>query len=188
MVIKSIGNDKVSVIPKNININFYTGGIISKDTLNIDNVSMYFDDDYFHILFYKQSFMKTEKIISTIQIKENLFEDSNEFITYILKIEGEIQKISKYDEKNKLFKNKFIDKEFKLNDINKYKRFEINMRFQHKSDKVINDKNSEIKEIPDEKLIDIRYELINNNNDFENNSMSDLDEAYLNLSNSEDNE
>ena len=62
------------------------------------------------------------------------------------------------------------------------------MRFQHKSDKIINDKNSEIKEIPNEKLIDIRYELINNNSDFENNSMTDIDELDSNLSNSEDNE
>ena len=90
MVIKSIGNDKVSVIPKNININFYTGGAILKDTLNIDNVLMYFDENNFHILLYKHSFMDTEIIKSIIQIKENLFEDSNEFITYILKIEGEI--------------------------------------------------------------------------------------------------
>ena len=186
LVIKHILDDRVSVIPKNININFYTGGTILKDILNIDNVTMYFDD-YFHILFYKHSFMKTEKIKSIIQIKENLFEDSNEFITYILKIEGEIQKIEKYDEKNNLFKNKFKDTDFKLNDINKYKRFEINMRFQYKSNKVINDKNSEIKEIHDKKLIDITYELINNNNDIENNSMSDIVEEDSNLSNSEDN-
>ena len=130
--------------------------------------------------------METEKIKSTIQIKENLFEDSNEFITYILKIEGEIQKIAKYDEKNILYQ-KFKDTEFKLNDINKYKRFEINMRFQHKSDIVINDKPPEIKEIYEKKLIEISYELINNNNDIENN-MSDVDEEDSNLSNSEENE
>ena len=63
------------------------------------------------------------------------------------------------------------------------------MRFHHKSDKVINDKKEpEIKEIYEKKLIDIRYELINNNNDIENNSMSDVDEVDSNLSDSEDNE
>ena len=146
---------------------------------------MYFDEYNFHILFYKHSFMEIGKIKCTIQIKENLFEDSNEFITYILKIEGEIQKIEKYDEKNKSFKYKLNYAEFKLNDINKYKRFEINMRFQYKSNKVINDKNSEIKEIYDKKLIDISYELLNNNNEFEN-SMSDVDEEDSNLSSSEE--
>ena len=121
--------------------------------------------------------METEKIKSTIQIKENL--DSNEFITYKLKIEGEIQKIAKYDEEDNF-------KEFKFKELNKYKRFEINIKFQHKSDKVINDKDvPEIKEIYGKKLIDISYELINNNNDIENN-MSDVDEEDSNLSNSED--
>ena len=56
---------------------------------------------------------------------------------------------------------------------------------------VINDKKEpEIKEIYEKKLIDIRYELINNNNDIEN-SMTDVDEddeVDSNLSNSEDNE
>ena len=185
-VLKYIGKDKVSVIPKNININFYTGGSILKDTLNIDNVTMYFDENNFHILFYKQSFMETEKIKSTIQIKENLFEDSNEFITYILKIEGEIKKITKYDEEDKIFQTKFRDTEFKINDINKYKRFEINMRFQFKSNQVINIKDApEIKEINDKKLIDISYELYSNN-DIENNSMTDVDEEEYNLSNSEE--
>ncbi len=185
-VIKSTGKDKVSVIPKNININFYTGGSILKDTLNIDNVTMYFDDNNFHIIFYKQSFMETEKIKSTIQIKENVFEDSNEFITYILKIEGEIKKITKYDEEDKIFQTKFRDTEFKINDINKYKRFEIKMRLQHKSDKVINENaEPEIKEINDKKLIDISYELYSNN-DIENNSMTDVDEEEYNLSNSEE--
>ena len=187
-VIKSTGKDKVSVIPKNININFYTGGSILKDTLNIDNVTMYFDDNNFHIIFYKQSFMETEKIKSTIQIKENVFEDSNEFITYILKIEGEIKKIAKYDEEDKIFQTKFRDTEFKINDINKYKRFEIKMRLQHKSDKVINENaEPEIKEINDKKLIDISYELYSNN-DIENNSMTDVDEEEYNLLNSEENE
>jgi hypothetical protein len=187
-VIKSIGKDKVSVIPKNININFYTGGSILKDTLNIDNVTMYFDDNNFHIIFYKQSFMETEKIKSTIQIKENVFEDSNEFITYILKIEGEIKKITKYDEEDKIFQTKFRDTEFKINDINKYKRFEIKMRLQHKSDKVINENaEPEIKEINDKKLIEIIYPLTNLNNDIEN-SMSEVNEEDSNLSNSEDNE
>ena len=62
------------------------------------------------------------------------------------------------------------------------------MRFQYKSDKVINDKAPEIKEINDKKLIDISYKLINNNNDIENNIMSDVDEEDSNLSNSEENE
>ena len=147
---------------------------------------MYFDDNNFHIIFYKQSFMETEKIKSTIQIKENVFEDSNEFITYILKIEGEIQKIAKYDEEDKIFQTKFRDTEFKINDINKYKRFEIKMRLQHKSDKVINDNaEPEVKEINDKKLIDISYELYSNN-DIENNSMTDVDEEEYNLSNSEE--
>ena len=139
-------------------------------------------------LFYKHSFIETENIISTIQIKENLFEDSNEFITYILKIEGEIQKIEKYDEKNTLYQTKFRDTEFKLNDINKYKRFEINMRFQYQSNKVINiNDEPEIKEINDKKLIEIIYPLTNLNNDIEN-SMSEVNEEDSNLSNSEDNE
>ena len=187
-VIKHIEKDKVCVIPKNININFYTGGSILKDTFNIDNVTIYFDDEKFHILFYKHCFMETEKIKSTIQIKENLFEDSSEFITYLLKIEGEIKKIQKFDEKNSFFRNKFSDAEFTLNDINKYKRFEINMRFQHKSNKVINEKKSEIKEISDLKLIDIMYELIKNDDDFDNNSMSDIKEEDSNLSNSKNSE
>ena len=34
----------------------------------------------------------------------------------------------------------------------------------------------EIKEIYGKKLIDISYELINNNNDIENNSMTDIEE------------
>ena len=65
------------------------------------------------------------------------------------------------------------------------------MRLQHKSDKVINENaEPEIKEINDKKLIDISYELLNNNNDSEN-SMSDVDEEdsnFSNLSNSEDSE
>ena len=130
--------------------------------------------------------METKKIISTIQIKE--FEDSNEFITYILKIEGEIQKIAKYDENNELLREKLKDDEFKLNDINKYKRFEIKMRLQHKSDKVINENaKPEIKEINDKKLIEIIYSLKNLNNDIEN-SMSEVNEEDSNLSDSEDNE
>ena len=123
-VIKSIGNDNVSVIPKNININFYTGGSISNDTLNIENVSMYFDDN-FHILFYKQSFMDINKINCSIHIKDNFLEESNEYITYFIKIEGEIEN---YNEKNS-YKSTRV---YKLNEINKYKRFEINMRFQRR--------------------------------------------------------
>jgi hypothetical protein len=101
-VLKSIGKDKVSVIPKNININFYTGGSILKDTLNIDNVTMYFNNDNFHILFYKQSFMELNKIKCSLQIKENFFEDSIDYITYFIKIEGEIQNIKEFCNKYKI--------------------------------------------------------------------------------------
>ena len=189
MVIKYFGNDKAYVIPKNININFYTGGFISNDTLNIENVTMYFDEYNFHILFYKQSFMELNKINCLIQIKDNFLEESNEFITYFIKIEGEIQNIEKYNEKNPNFKIIFKDMNFKLNDINKYKRFEINMRFQHNSDIVINDKaDPDIKE-NDKKLIEIIYPLLNIKNDNEKIEFSDIEEEYIdNMSDSEDNE
>jgi len=182
-VIKSIGKDKVTVIPKNININFYTGESISNENLNIENFTMYFDDYNFHIIFYKQSFMDLNKINCSVQIKNNFLEELNEFLTYFIKIEGEIQNIEKYDEKSLLFHNKFKDTEFKLNDINKYKHFEINMRFHHISNIVINDKaDPDIKET-DKHLIEIMYPLINTKMDNEQTEFSDIDEE---CSNSED--
>ena len=65
--------------------------------------------------------------------------------------------------------------DFKLNDINKYKRFVINMRFQHNSDVVINDKaDPDIKEINDKKLIEIIYPIsYNDDSEYE---FSDIDE------------
>ena len=134
-VIPKYGNDKVIIIPKNININFYTGGTISKDILNIENVSIYFHSKTFQIVFNKQSFMEIDTIKSTIETKN---EEESDIITYFIKIEGDFKNIEKYNSNSNAFKQKFKEADFKLNDINKYKHFAINMKFQHNCEIIIN--------------------------------------------------
>ena len=149
---------------------------------------MYFDDNNFHILFYKQSFMEINKINCSLQIKENFFEESNDYITYFMKIEGDIQKIDKYYNKSSFYQTFLRDTEFILNDINKYNHFVITVRFQHSSNNIINDKaDPDIKEI-DKKLIEIKYPLINSMNEIVNFEMNDIEEENSNnaLSNSEE--
>ena len=141
---------------------------------------MYFDEYNFHILFYKQSFMELNKIKCSLQIKENFFEDSIDYITYFIKIEGEIQNIKEFNESDLLFQPVIKSiKEFKINDLNKYKRFVINIRFHHNSSFSIN-KNIEpvINETEDKKLIEIMYKLIESN--FVSSEIFDLEEDYSN--------